>query len=118
MILKVNFKFFYFFYSDTVFQQWPIIESTRRKWKRQNIMSILTCVVFTVVLFHDALVAEAQVHFGSVSPANRIVIIRALGLAFPGRRDCCCRAGWLNFVAGADLFVVGRSTVDGYYCDG
>lgn len=73
--------------------------------------------MFAVVLFHDALVAEAQVHFVAVGTANRRVLVRAIGLTFPGRQRCCRRAGRLHFVAGVNLFVAGRSTVDGYYRD-
>lgn len=73
--------------------------------------STLTRVVLAVVLFHDAFAAEAQVHFASVGSAHRFVIVRALGLAFAGRRNRCRRAGRLHLVVGAHLLVVGRSAV-------
>lgn len=74
--------------------------------------------MFAVVLFHDAFVAEAQVHFGSVGSANGIVIGRARGIAFTSRRHCRRRAGGLQLVAGADFLVAGRSSVDRNHCNG
>jgi len=68
--------------------------------------------VLAVVLLHDALVAEAQVHFEPVGSANRVVIVRALGLAFAGGRNRGRRAGRLQLVAGANLLVAGRTAVD------
>lgn len=78
----------------------------------------LTRVVFAIVFFHHALVAKAQVHFGSVGSANRVVIVRTFGLASAGRRHRCRRAGRLQFVTGADLLVISRSTVDRDQYDG
>lgn len=66
--------------------------------------------MFAVVFFHHALVAEAQVHFGAVRPADRVVVVRAVGLALPGRRNRR-RAGRLRLVIGADLLVAGRRSV-------
>lgn len=74
--------------------------------------------MFAVVFFHDALVAEAQVHLGPVGTANRIVIVRAFGLALATRRRRRRRAGRLQLVAGADLLVAGRSPVDRRQRDG
>jgi len=70
--------------------------------------------MLAVVLLHDALIAEAQVHFGSVGSANRIVIIRAFGLALAGCRSHGRRAGRLQLVAGADFLVAGRSAIYRY----
>lgn len=72
----------------------------------------LTRVVLAVVLLHHALVTEAQVHLGTIRAANRIVIVRALGLTFARRRDRGRRAGRLQLVTGADLLVAGRRSFD------
>lgn len=57
--------------------------------------TLLTRIVLAVIFLHDALVAEAQVHFGSVRSTNRVVIIRALGFAFASWRNRCRCAGRL-----------------------
>jgi len=67
--------------------------------------------VLAVVFFHDALVAEAQVHFGSVRSTYRVVIVRALGLTFTGWRNRRRRAGGLQLVAGAYFLVTGRTSI-------
>jgi len=68
--------------------------------------------VLAVVFLHDALVAEAQVHFGPVGSANRVVIVRALGLAFTGWRQSGRRAGRLHLVTSAYLLVAGWTAID------
>jgi len=68
--------------------------------------------MLAVVFLHDALVAEAQVHFGPVRSANRIVIVRALGLAFTGWRQRGRRASCLQLVTGAYLLVTGWTAID------
>lgn len=74
----------------------------------------LTRVVLAVVLLHDALVAEAQVHLGAVRAADRAVVVRAHGLALARRRDRGRRAGRLQLVTGADFLVAGRRSIDGH----